>query len=99
MWRRIQSTQNPLFIVEGHASRNLNGSLWVSADAYYDVGGETSIDGVGQRNAADTLRLGVGMGLTAWAGGDVILSYDRVVAKPPGEPNAQAIRMTLRQVW
>jgi len=92
-------TQNPLFIVEGHASRNLNPSLWVSADAYYHVGGETSIDGVGQQNAADTLRLGVGMGLTAWAGGDVVLNYDRVVAKPPGQPDAQAIRVTFRQVW
>jgi hypothetical protein len=37
-------SQNPLFIVEGHASRNLTTALWVSADAYYNVGGETSID-------------------------------------------------------
>jgi hypothetical protein len=92
-------TQKPLFLVEGHASRNFSPALWVSADAYYNGGGETSIDGVGQRNAASTLRLGVGMGLNVWAGGDVNLNYERVVAKPAGQPDAQAVRMTIRQVW
>jgi len=97
--RRVQPQQNPLFIVEGHASRNLTPALWVSADAYYNTGGETSIDGAAQNNAAHTLRLGVGMGLSLWRGGDVTLNYDRVVAKPAGEPDAQAILMKLRQVW
>jgi hypothetical protein len=44
------------------------------------------------------LRLGVGMGLSVWGGGDVILNYERVVAKPAGQPDAQAIRTTIRQV-
>jgi Putative MetA-pathway of phenol degradation len=92
-------TQKPLFLLDVHASRNLIPTLWVSTDAYYNVGGETSIDGVDQRNAADTLRLGVGMGLSIWAGGDIIFNYERVVAKPAGQPDAQAIRMTIRQVW
>jgi hypothetical protein len=92
-------TQKPLFRVEGHASRNLTPVLWVSADAFYNVGGETSIDGAAQGNPADTLRLGVGMGVTAWPGGDIVLNYERVVAKPANEPDAQAIRMTIRQVW
>ncbi len=92
-------TQKPLFIVEGHASRNLNRALWLSADAYYNIGGETSIDGVTQRNAAETLRLGAGMGVGVWRGGDVVLNYDRTVAKPAGQPNTQAILMTLRQFW
>lgn len=69
------------------------------ADAYYNIGGETSIDGVKQRDAANTLRLGADMGLSIWAGGDVTLNYERVVAKPAGQPDAQAVRMTLRQVW
>jgi hypothetical protein len=92
-------TQQPLFIVEGHASRNVTPRLWVSADAYYNVGAETSIDGVGQDNAADTLRLGVGMGAPLWRGGDLVLNYDRVVAKPAGQPDSQTVRLTLRQFW
>ncbi len=92
-------SQKPLFVLEGHASRNLTPALWASIDAYYDVGGETSIDGVEQRNAADTLRLGVGMGLRIWSGGDLTLNYEGVVARPPGQPAAQEVSMTIRQVW
>ena len=66
-------SQNPLFIVEGHASRNLSPALWVTADAYYNIGGETRIDWISQQNAAN--------------------------AKPAGQPDAQAILMTIRQVW
>jgi hypothetical protein len=33
-----------------------------------------SIDGVDQNNGANTLRLGAGMGLSVWAGGDLILN-------------------------
>jgi hypothetical protein len=92
-------TQKPLFLIEAHASRNITRALWLSSDAYYNVGGETSIDGVGQRDAADTLRLGAGLGLRIWAGVDVILNYERVVARPAGQPDAQTIRMTVRRFW
>ena len=44
--------------LEGHASRNLTDGLWLSADAYYNVGGETTIDGTNQDNMANTLRVG-----------------------------------------
>lgn len=54
--------------------------------AGYNVGGETSIDGVSQGNAADTLRLGAGMGARLWPGGDIVLNAESVVAKPQGEP-------------
>jgi hypothetical protein len=42
--------QNPIFRVEEHISRNLTDRFWLSADTYYNVGGETSIDdATGQR--------------------------------------------------
>ena len=61
--------------------------------------GETSIDGVAQGNAADTLRLGAGMGAGLWPGGDVVLNAESVVAKPESEPYAWGVRLTLRQFW
>ena len=69
-------TQHPLFIVEGHASRNITPRIWLSADSYFNAGGETSIDGAPQGNAADTLRLGAGMGAHLWPGGDVVLNAE-----------------------
>jgi Putative MetA-pathway of phenol degradation len=91
--------QNPIFRVEEHISRDLTDRFWLSADAYYNVGGETSIDGTPQDNAASTLRIGAGMGLRLWRGADLGLNYERVVAKPAGEPDSQTIRLSLRQFW
>jgi hypothetical protein len=71
----------------------------VSADSYYNVDGETSIDGVDQRNAANTLRLGGGAGVRVWTSGEVILDYERVVAKPVDQPDAQTVRLTIRRLW
>jgi hypothetical protein len=92
-------SQNPILRVEEHASRNLTNNLWLSADAYYNVGGETSIDGIPQGNTASTLRVGAGMGLRVWRSADVGLNYERVVAKPAGEPDSQTIRLSIRQFW
>ena len=71
----------------------------MSADAYYSFGGETRIDGIEQNNAANTLRLGVGLGLQVWAGGQLMLNYEQVVAKPEGQPDAKSFRLKIQQVW
>lgn len=92
-------TQRPLLILEGHASRNVTPRIWLSADAYYDIGAETNVDGVPQDNAADTLRLGAGTGVQLWRGGDLVLNAASIVAKPAGEPYGWGVRLTLRQFW
>jgi hypothetical protein len=60
-------SQTPILRVEGHATD----AFWLSADVYYNVGGEPSIDGIRQNNMANTLRA------------DVVVN-DIVVAKPSG---------------
>ena len=92
-------SQKPLLRLEEHLSRNVTDALWLSLDAFYNVGGETSIDGFGQENMANTLRIGAGMGLRLWRGADLGFNYERVVAKPAGEPDSQTVRFTLRQLW
>jgi hypothetical protein len=92
-------SQKPILRFEEHVSRNLTDALWLSADAYYNRGGETSIDGIEQDNMANTLRIGGGMGLRLWRGADLALNYERVVAKPGSEPYSQTARLTLRQLW
>jgi Putative MetA-pathway of phenol degradation len=92
-------SQKPILRLEEHVSRNLTDSLWLSLDAYYNIGGETSIDGFRQDNMANTLRVGAGMGLSLWRGADLGVNYERVVAKPAREPDSQTVRFTLRQLW
>jgi Putative MetA-pathway of phenol degradation len=92
-------SQRPILRLEEHVSRNLTGALWLSADAYYNLGGETNIDGIAQDNMANTLRIGGGMGLRLWRGADLGINYERVIAKPAGEPYSQTVRLTVRQLW
>ena len=91
--------QKPILRLEEHVSRNVTDASWLSADAYYNLGGETIIDGVDQDNMANTLRIGGGMGQRLWRGADLGLNYERVVAKPASEPDSQTVRLTLRQLW
>lgn len=92
-------SQKRIFRLEEHVSRNLTDSLWLSADTHYNVGGDTKIDGVGQDNMANTLRVGAGMGLRLWRGADLGLNNELVVAKPVREPDSQTVRFSLRQLW
>ena len=79
-------SQKPILRLEEHLSRNVTNALWLSLDAFYNLGGETSIDGFGQDNMANTLRVGAGLGLRLWRGADLGLNYERVVAKPRESP-------------
>lgn len=91
--------QNPLYLVEVHASRNLIRRWWASADAYYNIGGQTRIDDIRQGNAANTLRLGVGSGLSVWSGGMVIFNYEEVAARPSSQPDSRTFRIKIQQFW
>jgi hypothetical protein len=97
--KATETEQDALVLLEVHASQNLTDKIWLSADAYYNVGGETRVSGQGQDNAADTLRLGVGAGLRLWSGGQLMLNYDRVVIKPESQPEGANFRLSLSQVW
>ena len=92
-------SQKPIVRLREHLSHNLTDSLWLSVDGYYNVGRETSVDGIEQDNMANTLKVGAGMGLRLRCGADLGLNYERVVAKPAGEPDSQTVRFTLRQLW
>jgi hypothetical protein len=92
-------SQKPILRLEEHVSRNVTDGFWLSVDSYYNLGGETSIDGFEQFDMANTLRIGAGAGLRLWRGADLALNYERVVAKPASEPNSQTVRLTVRQLW
>jgi hypothetical protein len=57
------------------------------------------VDGIGQENAADTLRLGIGLGLRLPSVGQLFIAYDQAVSTPSGQPDTRALRLTLARVW
>lgn len=94
-----QTEQAPLFLFEAHASHNVTDKLWLSVDAFYNVGGETRVSGEAQDDAANTLRLGVGSGMRLWSGAQLMLNYGQVVTAPDGQPKGMSFRLSLAQVW
>ncbi|MEI4234393.1 transporter [Roseovarius sp. D22-M7] len=91
--------QDPLYQIELHASRNLTPDFWLTADAYYNWGGETRLDGVAQDNAADTLSLGAGLGWRIPSVATVFVNYETTVSAPAGQPEGETVRLTLAKVW
>ena len=91
--------QDALYQIELHASRNVTPDFWLAADAYYQWGGETHLDGVGQDNAADTWSLGAGLGWRLPSVGTLFLNYESTVSSPAGQPEGDTIRLTLARVW
>ena len=51
-------SQDPLYKIEGHLTRDITKELWVSADAMYVGGGETSLDGVAQDDSQSSFGVG-----------------------------------------
>ena len=92
-------SQDTLVQFEGHASRNVSPDLWLSADLYYATGGATEIDGLALGNAADTLRLGAGLGWRLGALGQILFNIDAVVAKPDDQPDGWGLRLTWARSW
>ena len=59
-----QQDQDPYFELEGHITRNLNSALWVSFDANYQYGSETTTNGVSDNNTRMNLQLGATVGVS-----------------------------------
>lgn len=58
------SSKAPIFGVEGHITRNFGNSVWAGLDGYYEIGGETTEDGVAQDDELETLAVGATLGVT-----------------------------------
>jgi hypothetical protein len=86
-----RSSKDPLFTVEAHLTRNLGRRVWVSADMLYRRGGETTTDGVPDRN-----------GMHGWSAGasfafpigrlSTILTWEHVVERSDDGPDGWFFR-------
>lgn len=62
-FRAGESSQDPLFQIEAHITRNLSRMVWVSLDANYQYGGETSTDGISGNDSRESFGLGGTIGV------------------------------------
>lgn len=76
-----RSSQAPLAQLEGHITRNLNQTVWVSLDALVSEGGETSTDGVSDHNRQRSFALGATGSVALSDAVSVTISYTDEVSR------------------
>jgi hypothetical protein len=85
--------QGVFYRLEAHATRNLNRAVWVSLDGVYLQGGETSTNGVDNRDAQRALELGGSLNVTFSPRVSLKLSYGEVVERNDDGPDGYMIRL------
>jgi len=91
--------QAPVFKLEGHLTRDITDKLWVSGDALWQAGGETTVDGEKQNNSQSSLGLGftVGFGITdevAFQG-----TWGNTLTNPEDGLNMNMLWLRLTYAW
>jgi hypothetical protein len=91
--------QEPLLQLEAHFSRNFGSSVWVSADALYLSGGETSQNGFFGPNDQEALMLGASIGLKLHKHVTAKASYCKTVERNLNGPDAEMLRLTVSSAF
>ncbi len=88
-------TQDPLYRIEAHVTRNLSKAIWVSLDALYSYGGETFSDGVSNADKQDTFALGVTASAALSRTSSVKVTYGEVISGNADNSDSHGVRV----VW
>lgn len=91
--------QKALFGVDGHLSHDVGDRAWLSLDAVYAHGGTTKVDGVGQDNRQQTLRLGASGSVNLDRATAINLAFTRSVAKKDYTPSATTFSVNLNRAF
>lgn len=89
------SEQDPLFQIEAHITRNLNRMIWVSLDATYESGGETSTDGVSADDQRESFALGGTVGVNLSKTMSINATYGQVLHHNENGADGHMIRIKL----
>jgi hypothetical protein len=88
-----RSSQAPLLQLEGHITRNLNPTIWVSLDALFIEGGETTTDGVSDNNRQRSFALGATVSVALSDAVSTTLSYTDEASRDKSGVRGHVIRL------
>lgn len=88
-------SQEALFKIEGHITRNINKALWVGLDALYSTGGATETDGVDDDNRQSSLEMGATVGLNLSKSFALKATYGRVVSRNDDGLDGKGFRLVV----
>jgi hypothetical protein len=89
------SSQAPLLQLEAHLTRNLNESLWISADALFMDGAGTTVDGISQNDRQRSFALGATVSVAVSNSVSATLSYTDAVSRNYDGVSGHVIRIVV----
>jgi hypothetical protein len=92
-------SEKPSLDLELHASQNIGKRWWAALDLYYNVGGETSVNGAWQENRDSTLSAGCTVNFTPWHHGRILLSYKESLSTPSGAAESRSVMLYVAQLF
>lgn len=87
-------SQAPIFGVEGHITRNFGNSIWAALDGYYEIGGETSLDGVAQDDELEALAIGATLGVVFSPSYSMRFSYRELLHSNVPDSSGRTLEVT-----
>jgi hypothetical protein len=93
--RASRVTQDPLYRIEAHVTRNLSKAIWVSMDALYTYGGETFSDGLSNTDKQNSFALGATVSVALSRSSSIKVTYGEVIAGNTNNSDSRGVRV----VW
>jgi hypothetical protein len=91
--------QDPLYQIEAHITRNLGRMFWVSLDANYQFGGETTTDGVPGDDDKESFGLGATIGVNLSKQLSVNATYGEVISHNDNGADGHMFRVKLAYLF
>jgi hypothetical protein len=92
-------SQDPLFRLEAHVSHNLSQTVWVSADALFSYGAETTTDGVSDNNTKKSLGLGATVNFAVSDSTQIKITYGEIVSSNNNGADGRGIRLVASMLF
>ncbi len=92
-------TQDPLYRVEAHVTRNLSKAIWVSLDALYTHGGETFTDGASNADKQDTFAVGLTASAALSRSSSIKATYGEVISGSSNKSDSRGFRVVWSQAF
>jgi hypothetical protein len=98
-FRAGQSSQDPLFRVEGHLTHNFNRAFWGSIDLTLNTGGKTTTDGKDDNNTKSWMGAGITAGMNFSPTFGLSATYGGIVSGNSSAPKGNGFRFNLRYTF
>ena len=94
-------TQDPLYALEAHITRDLTPALYVSLDYFIQTGGETSTDGIENDDGQTSDSLGLTLGYMMSEQVQLMLRYSSSLnpSKEKKELDIDVLQVELNYYW